>query len=86
MRYAHITCVLLALILPIVSALAPLKDGFVITRNPTLVCLAFNADYTYYFIVLPLSISFAVASCLLILTFWMIFKVRTIHTNNFTIH
>ena len=74
-RYAHIISVLLALIFPLVTALIPLRDGFLSTRNPTLACLGRNTDYIYATLILPLSLAFGATSCLLVLTFWIIFKV-----------
>ena len=74
-RYAHIISVLVALILPLPAALVPLKDGFLSSRNPTLLCVGRNADYIYYFLVLPISIILGISSYLLVVTFWVIFKV-----------
>ncbi len=75
LRYAHIISVLLALLIPLPSALIPLKDGFLNTRNPIVACFGRNSDHIYYTFVLPVSFILGVASCLLMLTFWMIFKV-----------
>ncbi len=74
-RYAHIISVLVAMIIPVIGALVPLKDGYLSSRNPTLVCIARNADYAYYFLVLPMSIILGITSCLMVVTFWIIFKV-----------
>ena len=74
-RYAHIISVLLALIVPLLGALAPLKDGYVITRNPTLACQGRNSDHTYYTFILPATITLCITSCLLAVTFWTLFKV-----------
>lgn len=74
-RKAHIISVLVALTVPLIGALAPLKDGFLSSRNPTLTCIARNADYVYYFLVLPCSIVLGLASCLMVVNIWVIFKV-----------
>ncbi len=75
MRYAHIISVLLALILPLLGALIPLKEGHIIGRNPSYTCFGRNSNYTFYTFILPVSISMAVTLSLLMLTFLMIFKV-----------
>ena len=74
-KYIHITAVAVAVLAPLVSALAPLKDGFIPPRSPPLVCTAVNADYTFYTLALPISILLAISTCLLIFTFWIILKV-----------
>ena len=77
MRYAHIISVLLALIIPLPGALIPLKDGFITTRNPTLVCVGRNVGFTFYTLILPLSIIIGITLCLLLFTFWTLFKVTS---------
>ena len=74
-RYAHIASILVALVVPLLPALLPLKDGFLNTRNPSLACLGRNSDYTYFLLVLPLSIIGCSIACLMILTFWKILNV-----------
>lgn len=76
-RYAHIASILLALGVPLFSALLPLKDGYISTRNPSLACVGRNSAYTYFLLVLPLSIICCIIACLMILTFWRISNVRT---------
>ena len=75
-RYAHIFCVVLALVIPLPAALIHLKDGHNSIYTPTLVCAGRNTDYTYYTFVLPLSIILCVTSCLLVGIIWTIFNVR----------
>ena len=74
-RHAHIISVLLALILPLPGALAPLKDGFLTTPNPPVFCIGRNIDFVFYFTALPLSFVGGAISCLFALTSWKIFKV-----------
>ena len=74
-KYIHITAVAVAVLVPLVSALAPLKDGFIPPTSTPIVCIAANADYTFYTLVLPISILLAISTCLLIFTFWIILKV-----------
>ena len=76
LRYAHIITVVLALVVPLLAALVPLKDGFIITSQPTLVCGGRNTDIIYYTFILPASILLAATSILLVLMFWTIFKAR----------
>ena len=75
-RYAHIFCVVLAVVIPLPAALIHLKDGHNSIYTPTLVCAGRNADYTYYTFVLPVSIIQCVISCLLVGIIWTIFNVR----------
>ncbi len=74
-RYAHVISVLLALIIPLPGALFYLKSGFLSPRNPPLICFGAGTDHGYYTFTLPISISLGSTSCLLMLTFWKIFKV-----------
>ena len=75
-RYTHIFCVVLAVIVPLPAALAHLKDGYVINFTPTLVCTGRSEDYNFYTVVLPLSIILCVMLCLLVVIIWTIFNVR----------
>ena len=75
-RYAHIFCVVLAVIIPLPAALVHLKDGYNSPNTPTLVCAGRNGDYTYYTFVLPVSIIQCAISCLLVVIIWTIFNVR----------
>ena len=79
-RYAHITCILLSLIIPLPSAFAPLIDGSVFTTSLVLPCLALNADYVYSTVILPINILLGIQVVLLVLIIWILFKVRgTVH-------
>ena len=77
-RHAHVISVLVAVLVPLLGALVPLKEGFLLTNNPTLVCLGRSADYTFYTLLLPISVAMAATSCLLFFIFWTIFKVQYI--------
>ena len=74
-KYIHIATVATAVLVPLVSGLAPLKDGYVPARFPPVVCIARNTGYTFYGIELPVSILLAITTSLLIVTFWIILKV-----------
>ena len=76
MRYAHIICIVLAVVIPLPAGLVHLKDGYVAAFTPTIICTGRNTDYTYYTIVIPLSIIMCILSCLLLVIVWTIFKVR----------
>ena len=76
LRYAHIISIALGIFVPLPSALAPLKDGYIVTSHPTVACAGRNTDITYYTFVLPLSILLAITSILLALMFWTLFKVK----------
>ena len=73
-RYAHIISVILAVVVPLPAALVHLKDGYIITANPTLVCAGRNTDFLYYTFILPISVVLVIATCLLVFMCWAIFK------------
>ena len=75
MRYAHIISIILAVIIPLPAGLIHLGDGYSPTFSPVIVCAGRNRDYTYYTFVLPMSIIMCIASCLLLVIAWTIFKV-----------
>lgn len=81
-RYAHISSVILAVVVPLPAALVHLKGGYVITASPTLVCAGRNTDYNYYTFILPLSIILTITMCLLVLIFWTVLKVRDYASHN----
>ena len=74
-RYAHITCVVVAVVIPIPGGLIHLKDGFIAVGNPSSVCVGRNLDYSFYTFVIPISVTLAANICLVVLTIWTIFKV-----------
>ena len=76
LKYIHISTVLTALILPVIPSLLLLSDGYVIIDRPTTFCVGRSPDYTYYALILPLSILLAVATSAFIITLWIIMKVK----------
>ena len=75
-KYIHLTCVVLALVLPLVPVLAnEFKGGYTMSRFPPILCIGTNADATLYSLVLPLDIILGVGLNLLIIIFWKIHKV-----------
>ena len=74
LRYVHALSIALALLLP-ATTLIQLKDGYIATAYPTLVCIGRDTSTIYYFLVMPLSIILAVTSILKVLIFWILLKV-----------
>lgn len=78
LKYVHISTVLVALLLPIIPALLLLlKDGYVIIDTPTTFCAGRSAEFTFYALILPLSILLAIATSAFIIILWIIMKVFT---------
>ena len=75
-RYAHIICVVLALVLPLLPALAQLKGGYVNLAGKPYYCFGRNPIINRYMFVLPLSIMVGISTYLLVVIFWIIFKVQ----------
>ena len=75
-KYIHIATVATAVLVPLVSGLAPLKDGYVPARFPPILCAARNEDYSFYAVELPISILLPITTSLLFLIFWIILKVQ----------
>ena len=75
-KYIHIATIATAVLVPLVSGLAPLKDGYIPTRFPPILCAARNEDYSFYAVELPISILLTITTSLLILIFWIILKVQ----------
>ena len=84
-HYAHITSIVLAVVVPLPAALVHLKDGHIAFYTPTLFCQGRNRDYTYYTFILPVSIIMCITSCLLVVIIWTIFKVIII-INLYSVH
>ena len=74
-RYAHIICVAMAVVLPLVAPCALLRDGYINTATPSQVCVGRSFSVTYYALILPVSFIVGLTSCLLSLFFWTLFKV-----------
>ena len=75
-KYVHVVTVVLGLVLPAISSLVPLIDGYTITPSPIDSCVARNMAVTFFTSILPISILLAVTSTVLIILFWTIFKVK----------
>lgn len=75
LKYVHISTVVIGIILPLVPALLPLIDGYSIIPSSLDVCFSQNPVITYFTLVLPFSILFALATTILIAMFWKIVKV-----------
>ena len=76
MKYIHLTCVVLALLLPLVPALTnAFKGGYTMNQFPPILCMGTNADATFYSLVLPIDIMLGIGTALLVITFGKIHKV-----------
>ena len=66
------TCILLSIVGPIV-ALA--KYSYVLSRVPALSCTPNDLDFIFYSIMLPCILLLAIATSVLVLLFWTVYKV-----------
>ena len=80
----HLATVILAILLPLETGLLQLINGYRRSFNPSVACIGRDNDYIYYTFILPLSIMFAVGSCLLVLIFWNMIKVSMHALNNWS--
>ena len=79
-KYVHVTTVIVVLLLPMIPALVPLVDGYAITLGPSDLCVGSNMDITYFTVILPISVLMATSSTILIILFWIVFKVKILIT------
>ena len=76
-KYLHLTVVVLGLTLPWIPVIVAFATGgFAIGRFPPVTCFGKNRDGSFYGLVVPLAIADATGLTLLLLIFWIIFKVR----------
>ena len=84
-KVTHITVVLLVVVISLVGPVVSIaKYPYIVPRLPTLVCFSSDLNWTFYSLILPCSIIFALASTFLILLFNATYKVSTyikIHSN-----
>ena len=77
-KYIHLTCVVLALLLPLVPVFTnAFKGGYTMGRFPPILCIGSDACATFYSLVLPVDIILGIGTNLLIVIFWKIHKVGT---------
>lgn len=76
LKYIHISTVVIALVFPLVPALLHLIDGYGIAPAPISVCIGRNMAITYYSLVLPVSILFAITTTIFILLSRKLLKVH----------
>ena len=75
-RYVHIGSVVIAFVFPVIAPVTVYTtDGFTITRFPPIVCVGRNADATFYTIVFPTTIVYAVGITVLLLILWRVRRV-----------
>ena len=78
-RYVHISCVIIAIVLPLYAPLALfLKGGFTITRFPPTGCFGGDVDTIFYSVIAPTTVILAIGTTMLLLLLWRIRQVATI--------
>ena len=60
-KYIHVITVVLGLVLPAISALVPLIDGYTITPSPIDHCVGRNEIIIFFTTILPISVLMAVS-------------------------
>jgi len=82
-KYIHIAMVIVGLVLPTLPVIVaftagnPSSRGFGLTRFPPILCTSLQSDPTFYSLVLPINVLLAIGVPLLIIIFWIIYKVQT---------
>ena len=75
-KYIHVTCLIAALLLSLISPLANyLKGGFFMYDFPSFFCGGRDADVTFYVHILPITILLGVGTSLLVLILWKLHMV-----------
>ena len=77
-KYAHLTTVITAIVLPLISAIVVGHSGhgYSLTRFPPFFCTGSDANSTFYALILPIDIGLGTGVTMLIYIFWIIHKVR----------
>lgn len=90
MKYVHIACIGIGILLPIVPVVAIMAHsargksldeavkgglGFGITRFPPLLCTGVDGDTVFYSVTLPIIVIVMIGITLLAALFWMFHKV-----------
>lgn len=92
MRYIHLACVVLGLVLPAIPVVVTIGDyatdekdrgtprgmGFGFTNFPPILCAGVDADASFYSLILPITILTEAGMTLLIFTFWDVRKVGVV--------
>ena len=78
-KYVHITMLTVGLILPALPVIVTFTtgdpSGFGLTRFPPIMCTGLQRDSTFYSLVLPIDVLYAIGIPLLIILFWTVHKV-----------
>ena len=75
-NYIHVTCLIAALLLSLISPLAShLKGGFIMIDFPSFFCGGKETDVTFYVHLLPITILLGVGTSLLVLILWKLHMV-----------
>ena len=92
MKYIHVICVILGLLLPIVPVAATIIQfsrgklsseaiqrglGFGVIRLPPILCAGIEKNTTFYSLIFPASLILMVGIAFLVYIFWIIHKVRS---------
>ena len=76
-KYIHIASIVISFVFPIIAPMTiSARGGFTITRFPPIVCIGRDADASFYTIVFPTTIIYAVGITLMLLILWRIRRVR----------
>ena len=91
MKYIHITCVVIGVLVPLVPVVATMSEyahgestekaimgglGFGITRFPPRLCTGVHGDTIFYSVTLPIIVLVMLGITLLASLFWMFHRVR----------
>ena len=75
-KYIHAFTVVVGLVLPVIPALLPLIDGYVIIPGQFNFCSGRNIDIIFFAVDFPASILVATSTTMLVIIFWKIYKVN----------
>ena len=77
-RYIHISCIILAIIVPTIAPITiSLEGGFIMTRFPPIACVGREADASFYSIVFPITLMYAAGTTFLLAILWRIRRVSS---------
>lgn len=84
LKFLHFISVVICVVVPIITSLLQLEEGFETVGVPPLVCLGKNKDYVYYMISLPMSIIAVIPAATVIIAGWTLLTVSQISHDLFT--
>ena len=84
-RYIHIVCVVVALILPATAPVTlAVKGGFTLASFPPVICVGRDFGAIYYSSSFPTTLSWALCTTLLLFIFWRIRRVYGVQTHDWS--